>query len=674
MSISLSGLLSGIDTSTLITQLIEIEKQKLVRYQTRQQEWQQKEDALNEVETQLSTLNTALKALYDADDLKAFSTASSDTDIVTAEASSNSFEGNHSIEISQLANAERWVHTAGLEYAEDFVGAGTFIYSYNNTETSVTTTADTTLEDLVGLINNDANNPGISASLLYYNDAYHLVLNGNDAGTDYEISVNSSNTEVWQTNSEFTVDGENASASTLLTKLDQFGSNPLQGGEVIEITGTDHNGNAIAQVNLNVTANTKISHIISEINDAFEGIAKAKYENGEIILTDLTSGTSDLSIDLNFNANGSAATMTLPTMSVQTEGGSITASLGGFDSSDFTETQSAQDSLIRVDGYPSDDWISRSSNTIDDVIQGVTLHLHDTGSVQVNLTRDIESVKEKLNTMIEAYNSAVSYIAENTTYDSDTETAGVLMADYIVSTIKSQLRVPLITQSNGFIQDIDSFINPGHIGLEVDRDGYLSLDETVFDEAIAEDYMAVLDLIGADKTGTSDSNDIEFYGASSDYTTAGTYDVLVEFDASGNISSARIKLEGEDTYREMTLSGNVAIGNSTFSGGQPVYAENGLSLTVPLTGTPSSTISATVYVKQGFTGQMQDAIDRMLKYSTGTLQIDQAQASNQIDELQDKIDREQDRVDKKEERLIARYARLEKQLALLESQMSALGL
>ena len=100
--------------------------------------------------------------------------------------------------VNQLATADRWVHTTGFDYAEDYVGAGNFIYSYNGEEAVVTTTATTTLEELVGLINNDADNPGVSASLLFYGNAYHMVLSGKDAGSDYAISVNSSSTEVWQ--------------------------------------------------------------------------------------------------------------------------------------------------------------------------------------------------------------------------------------------------------------------------------------------------------------------------------------------------------------------------------------------------------------------------------------------------------------------------------------------
>ena len=104
------------------------------------------------------------------------------------------------------------------------------------------------------------------------------LMNGNEAGSDYRISINASDTEVWQANSAFTQSGADATLSTKITNLDQFGANPLEGVEVIEITGTDHNGNAITQVDLNITSNTKLSHLIDEINDAFDGIAIATLE------------------------------------------------------------------------------------------------------------------------------------------------------------------------------------------------------------------------------------------------------------------------------------------------------------------------------------------------------------------------------------------------------------
>ena len=786
-TLRLPGLFTGIDTNTLISQLMAIERRRLNVYEQRKSLWDERKDALSTLETKLETLRSTVRALADARELRAFATASSDSDILTAEASYNAFEGNHTVVINQLANAERWVHTAGLEYAEDYVGAGTFIYSYNHKETAITTTATTTLEDLVGLINNDANNPGVTATLLYYKDAYHLVLNGNEAGTDYKISVNSSSTEVWEAESALTVDSNNAALSTKIIDLDQF-SGTLGATDKITINGTDKSGNPISQVELAVTGNTKITHLISEINDAFDGIAKAAFVNGKIVLTDDSCGASDISISLEFVKDpGGDAALTLPVDAEDwtvTQGGTA-GTLTDFEPADFSETQSAQDSEIRIDGYPTPQagiaevqtleattlptggtytltydgqttapiardarandienalealpnvnpgdievsgerldrtgptiftfldtagdvnmisinsgnltpsdpsnyvfteqtkgnnygWISRSSNTVDDVIHGVTLHLHDTTDAngeEITLTRDIQSVKDKLNSMVTAYNAAILFIQEKTGYNDVLKTAGVLMGDYIISTMGSQLYTPLISQTDGFVEDIDSFLTPGHIGLELDRNGMLSLDTSVFDEAIAQDYMDVLAIIGADKTGSTNSNTIEFYGASSDYTTAGTYDVEVTVNG-GVIGSAKIKLSTESTYRDATFSDNIVIGDSSFDeDGDPLYPENGLQLSVDLS--QDDTFTATVRVKQGFAGALEDGLDRMLKVTTGSVQIDQEYVNEAIEELQEKIELEQYRLDQKEDRLVARYARLERTLALLQNQMAALGL
>jgi len=780
-TLHLPGLLSGIDTTTLIAQLMALERRTLNMYQERKSTWDEKKDALSTLETKLETLRSTVRALSDADELRAFNTASSDTDILTAEASYNAFEGNHTVVINRLANAERWIHTNGLEYAEDFVGAGTFIYSYNHQETTITTTATTTLEDLAGIINNDANNPGVTANLLYHNNAYHLVLNGNEAGSDYEISINASNTELWQAESAFTVDSDNATLSSKLVDLDQF-TGTLGAGDnaYITIGEKQHDGTAVSQ-DYYISEHTTLAHIIAEINDAFADTATATLVNGEIRLTDHTCGSSQMELTLTYNPGTGSTTLDVPAISQSTQGGSVPADLTGFASSDFTETQSAQDSEIRVDGYPvpqagiaevqtltptspptggtftltydgqttgpinhnaktsdieialealsnvnpgdievggtklseagattftfldtvgdvnmisinsgnltpSDPsnyvfaeqikgdnygWIKRSSNTVDDVISGVTLHLHDTGTIEVNLTRDIESVKEKISSMVDAYNAAVVYIQGKTGYNDVLKTAGVLMGDYIVSTIRSQLRTPLIAQTSGFIIDVDAFLTPGQIGLELDRNGVLSLDTNVFDEATAEDYMSVLAIIGADKTGSSDSNTIEFYGASSKYTTASTYDVKITV-SSGAISSAKIKLSTESTYRDATYSGNIITGDSSFNdNGDPVYPENALQLSIDLS--QDGTFRATVRVKQGFTGAIEDALDRMLKVTTGSLQISQEHIADIIEDIQDKIETEENRLTKREAMLVARFARLERTLALIQHQMSALG-
>jgi flagellar capping protein FliD len=794
--IQLGGLFTGIDTNALITQLMQIEQGTINRYQARQRVWSNRQNAITQLESRLQALRSSAAALSSADALRAFTVTSSNTEILTAEAGNNASEGNHTIVVHQLASAERWIHTAGQKYAEDFVGAGTFIYSYNHRETIITTTDETTLEGLADLINNDPNNPGVTANVLYYNDAYHLMLNGHDTGSDYAISINPSNTEVLnaasaltrgtakavlttritdleefggdlvggesitisgrrhdgaavnhsfqvtesttlhqlmdeindafggtatatlengtirltdntygpsqlalslaydpaagataldlpaisssnkevrQTASSFTVGDAGAGLTDVIAGLDQF-TGTLVGDESITISGTRHDGTAVSR-SFAITGSTDLSQLIQEINDAFGGTATAALEDGAIRLSDHTSGTSQMTLGLTYNPGSGSTTLDIPVVSELVQGQTVTADLAGFAPADFLKTQSAQDAQIKVDGYPTGaaEWITRSSNTIDDVLHGVTLHVHDEGTVQVNLARDTNSVKSKLGAIVSAYNAALAFYEEKTGYNQDTKVAGELMGDAVVSSVADDLRGLLIQRAGGFLSGVDRYTIPGQLGLELDKEGKLTLDADALGEAIADDYAGVLALIGADKTGSSDSNTIAFYDASSDNTAAGTYNVEVII-AGGVIISARIKPEGERTYHNATVQGNTITGNSTFDpdSGRPLYPENGLRLRVDRS--QDGTFTATVRVQQGFAGAMTDALDRILDATTGALPVDRQSIDDQIQHLQDQITAEQDRLTRKQSALIAKFARLEKTLALLQNQMAALGM
>ncbi|MCF7955814.1 MAG: hypothetical protein K9M75_08440, partial [Phycisphaerae bacterium] len=298
----LPGLSTGIDTANIVKQLMAVSKQRLYSYKVQKQNYEQRNTALEELRAKVNAFSGSLAALSNAETLTSFKATSTDSDILTATAATTGvFEGNHDIEVNQLANSERWVHS-GFLFKESPVGSGTFIYSYNHEEVVINTDASTTLEDLAGLINNDTDNPGVTAALLEYDNGndgvFHLMISGNDAGSDYQITVNSSTTQVLSANAKLEVDSENASLSTKIVDLDQF-SGTLIGTEKITITGTDKSGAAITQKDLDITGDMTVGHLIDRINDAFEGIAKAEFKEGKIILTEDSGGVSLTSMSLN---------------------------------------------------------------------------------------------------------------------------------------------------------------------------------------------------------------------------------------------------------------------------------------------------------------------------------------------------------------------------------------
>jgi len=352
----LSGLSSGIDTTALVQQLMKVESQRLATYQVSKMNYEKETTALDELRTKINALKSASAGLADIDSMQLYSANSSDKDTLSVSASSEANSGSHSVAVNQLATADTWIQDAStFNYKTDYVGGGTFIYSYNNQQRIITSVEnETTLEDFVNLINNDENNPGVTASLLYQGGKYHLMLSGQETGEDYQISIDTSSTEVWkpdpdQPNSTFTSSQQNASLTTKITALDQF-DGVLGAADKITISGKNHAGSALADTDLTITENTTLGHLVDAINEHFDGTATARLENGQIWLTDNTCGASDLEISFSFSGD---AALNLPTMAVSTEGGATLESLASLNSELFIETQNAQNAKVKIDGFPS---------------------------------------------------------------------------------------------------------------------------------------------------------------------------------------------------------------------------------------------------------------------------------------------------------------------------------
>ena len=118
----------------------------------------------------------------------------------------------------------------------------------------------------------------------------------------------------------------------------------FEGDEKIIISGTVHGGAPITSLELDVKDDTTIEHLIAKINEAFTGVAKAAFRDGKIVLTDLVSDTSSLSIDLDYDAGTGSTSWTMPIMEVSTEGGGTPTTT----ISSFIQSQNAQNSEIKV--------------------------------------------------------------------------------------------------------------------------------------------------------------------------------------------------------------------------------------------------------------------------------------------------------------------------------------
>ena len=773
-----------------------INSRRLATYQVKKTSYDAQVTALSELRTKITALQSAASALSDADNLDIFNASTSDSDILTVSASSTANPGSHSVEVNQLATSNTWIQdTSIFDYDTDYVltddSDGVFIYSYNNVERTITAVKNvTTLEDMVNLINNDEDNPGVTASLLHQGGKYHLMLSGQETGEDYQISINASSTEVWEASSALTDDSVNVGLTTKITELDTFdGTLGDSDGAYITIGGTRTDGTTFT-TNLDVTANTTVGHIIDEINSRFEvdgtRAATATLVNGKIRLTDNTCGASTLVLNtLTYNGGSGSSTLTDITIAKSVVGGTgYTESLSSLASTSFTETQAAQNSQIKINDFTpaavaevqtlstdapptsghyhlsyggettgeilynatpasikaaleglstidtitvegdefsglaagdvtftfantlgnvglisidssgldsngtivettkgnNSQWVSRNGNSITDALTGITLNLQDVTEVatpiKITVSRNTGSVSGKINSMVTAYNALITELRTKTEYNAEAKKMGILSSDIAVSFIKSQTRDPFIGIADGFIDTIDDFVQASDIGLSIDGTGMMEFDADEFSDAMNDNFAGVLELLGATKSGNSSDTMIQFYGASDKYTTAGTYNVEIVVDGDPKITSVKIKLSSESTWRSVAWPDNFVTCNSDFDDdGNPLYPENGLQFTID-PDLSEGTHTATINVKQGIAGALEDLLDQIVEVG-GRLDVSVGILNNpdygKITAMTRRIENEEKRLNNVETRLISKYARLERTLAMMQQQQGAVS-
>jgi flagellar hook-associated protein 2 len=190
--ISFGGLATGLDTGSIVTQLVELKRAPIYRLQNRKQGFQNEISALGTLKTKLLALQEAAKTLDTANEFSSLKATSSDEDFVTIEADGDAAPGSYDIKVLSLAEAQKDV-SQGYDSKGDSVGSGILSFNVNGETTDLNLVGFTSLESLAGLINDNVD--GVSASII--NDGsesgnYRLVLSSDDAGTDGAFTVDAS--------------------------------------------------------------------------------------------------------------------------------------------------------------------------------------------------------------------------------------------------------------------------------------------------------------------------------------------------------------------------------------------------------------------------------------------------------------------------------------------------
>jgi flagellar hook-associated protein 2 len=199
---------------------------------------------------------------------------------------------------------------------------------------------------------------------------------------------------------------------------------------------------------------TSLQAVRDKINSSSAGVtAEIIMDAGgaRLVLTGTETGTANaVSISVS-NATGTLGDLAYPAGSM-------------------AETRAAANASFKLNGLQ----LSSASNTLKDVISGVTLTLsaETTTPVKIKIGQDTAALTKSVNDFVSAYNELNRFLAAQTKYDEASKSAGPLQGDSTAVGLQRKLRTMLQSPSGGS----EVFARWSDLGVSLQRDGLLKVD------------------------------------------------------------------------------------------------------------------------------------------------------------------------------------------------------
>ena len=170
MPISSAGLGSGLDVASIVSQLMAIEAQPLNNLQNKQVQYEAQISAYGQLRSSISSFQSAMENLNTLSSLDKSKASSSDTTVVTATTSEGAKAGSYDVEVVRLAAAHKMASSEALDTAT-FGGVASDsvtiqVGSDPADAVSIDLSTAKTLTEIRDAINDDADNPGVTATIL----------------------------------------------------------------------------------------------------------------------------------------------------------------------------------------------------------------------------------------------------------------------------------------------------------------------------------------------------------------------------------------------------------------------------------------------------------------------------------------------------------------------------
>jgi flagellar hook-associated protein 2 len=346
------------------------------------------------------------------------------------------------------------------------------------------------------------------------------------------------------------------------TTLDQDG----------EYTGFEVNPDRSSATVTIDAAHSSVTGVRDAINNAMIGVSATIVNDGEGFRLVLTSRDT-----------GAANSMEI----VAAEGDTAGLSALAFNASaadpdvNMEQTVAATDAAAIIDGIP----ITRSSNTVSEVVAGVTFQLvglNEDAPAVVTIAQDTKSITDRMQAFVDAFNQLRDLTDQLTAFDAEKQQGALLMGDSTLRGVRSQLRRLMGAEFPGLgTGELRSLVD---LGVTTDQnDNFrLKLDAAKLSAALAKDPAALDGLLAT--TGSTTDSLTEFIGAQST-TESGDYAVNVTRLAThGHVDGAAvaalagpITIDGDNDDLVVRIdgvtSGAIALTQGEYADGAELAAE-----------------------------------------------------------------------------------------------------
>jgi flagellar hook-associated protein 2 len=460
--------------------------------------------------------------------------------ILSAAVANGTSTGNHTVTVNALAQAEAdasatlaLTSSAAISTlsGSTFNGSITIAESGKTSPQAVSISSTMTLSQVAAAINAAATSNGVTASVVSVDSSHQVLV----------LSAQDANQQINFTDSNAILQSLGLISSTLTGSV----QNPTaQAGSFTINAGSQ-------SLPITVTAGEDVNSVAAAINTASNGgeISASVNANNQLVLTDASNNP------ISFSAVS----------------GSALSSLGLAASGAARQATAPQALDMTVDGVSG---ITRNSNTVSDVLNGVTLNVTQASpstTVSVNIAPNANTAAQAIQSFVTAYNSWESFVTANEATDSSGGAAAsaVLFGD-------SSLRDASLQVDTAVTAEINN-TSLGALGISLDSANQMQIDSTTLDDALNNNFDTVANLFQA--TLTTSSVNLQSSGANLS-TFSGSLTLGISVDGSGNITN--LTLNGGSATGSFIAVGNTIQGQygTPYAGMYFTYTGTGETVTV----------------------------------------------------------------------------------------------